>query len=155
MRVLTLLLVASVASAQPHPSRMADVFTHGGKLFTPVVDTSARRCVAMRVTTTDFVYTDWDGTYMTTTSWAYSWSPEEPDTVGIADPTTHTEVVPPNPDVWPPGSYGTLCADNYKITVARDHVEIGGQLLYFTLAGCRVAMNKAIGRNVVDFLGDC
>ena len=155
MRVLTLVLVASVASAQPHPSRMADLFAHGGKLYTPVANTSARRCIAMRVTATDFVYTDWDGKYMTTSSWAYSWSAEEPDSIGIADPDTHTEVVPPNPDVWPAGNYGTLCAGDYKITVARDHVEIGGQLLYFTLAGCRATLKHPIDHVTPDFIGSC
>ena len=157
MRALIFVLVASAASAQPDASRsqLAALFAHGGKLYTPMANTSSRRCTAMRVTAHDFVFADWDGMYMTTSSWAYNWSAEEPDTVGIADPDTHSEVVPPDPDVWPVGSFGTLCAGDYKITYTRDRVEIGGQPLYFTLAAGRAALARPIEHATPDFIGSC
>jgi hypothetical protein len=156
MRWLVLVLVTATAHADSRGQLAAALARPGARLFTPVHSDGALHCSALHVADHGLVYESYDGHAIAKSAWQLYWNPEDPDTIGIADPTYEAIVVDPDWP-WAGGGFGTLCASDHAITYFHEHVEIGNQPLYFTLAGCRSALRRQpfVDHDTPSFDGGC
>lgn len=153
MRALVLLILTTTAHADSR-GQLASTLAHpGARLYTPIKIDHATRCSAIRVTDQALVFRSFDGHTIERSAWQFYWNADEPDTIGIADPTHESIVVDPD---WPwgGGGFGTLCASDHPVIYFHEHVEIGEQPLYFTLAACRAALRThAVAHETPEFAG--
>lgn len=147
---------AFVLQPTPAHDQWKRALAHPGfLLYTPVKTASTSRCAAMRVTDEGLVFATYDGHTIEKSTWQLSWDPDAPETIGIAEPSHVSLVVDPD---WPwgGGSMGLVCEGDYEIRYRTDHVEIGEQPLYFTLAACRAALRtRPVAHETPEFAGGC
>ena len=157
MRWLAIVLISTTAHADSR-AQLATTLAHpGARLFTPIHTDGATRCSALHVDGDHgLVFEIYDGHEIRKSTWQLYWNPDDPDTIGIADPSSESIVVDPD---WPwgGGGYGTLCASDHAVTYFQGHVEIGNQPLYFTLATCRAALRRQplVDHETPSFDGGC
>jgi hypothetical protein len=141
VRSTWLVLISTVAAAEPARTPFETLLAHGGRLYTPVELNHVQRCVALHVAPDTFTYTDWDGHVREKLAWQVAYT-RAGATIGLTEPYYSSVVEPPDPSWIGNGSIGLLCGGDHPIAFTHDGVRIDTTTLYYSIATCRAALGS-------------